>query len=134
MAGSTDEGRGTGRTTDGSGGGHGAGRAAHWNESVMDGLASGEPLPAGVIVEPVRADGRVLPAPDDWLRRTRRRTADRSVPLTAGETLTCVGRTGTSPTALPRGRAEERPGTAAALRPLPNGPVRRTARPGAGRA
>ncbi|MFD7701224.1 aminotransferase class III-fold pyridoxal phosphate-dependent enzyme [Streptomyces caelestis] len=48
--------------------------------------------PAGVIVEPVRADGGVLPVPD---ARLRGRTADRSVPLIADETLTGLGRTGT---------------------------------------
>ncbi|KAF3467853.1 aminotransferase class III-fold pyridoxal phosphate-dependent enzyme [Streptomyces sp. Tu 3180] len=77
----------------GIGGERGAELAARWTESVLDGSASGVPLPAGMIVEPVQGDG-VLPAPDAWLRRIRRLTADRSVPLIADETLTGVGRTG----------------------------------------
>ncbi|WP_193474534.1 aminotransferase class III-fold pyridoxal phosphate-dependent enzyme [Streptomyces griseomycini] len=78
----------------GIGGERGAELAARWAESVLDGPASGVPLPAGMIVEPVQGDGGVLPAPDAWLRRLRRLTADRSVPLIADETLTGVGRTG----------------------------------------
>lgn len=78
----------------GIGGERGAELAARWTESVLDSPASGVPLPAGMIVEPVQGDGGVLPAPDAWLRRIRRLTADRSVPLIADETLTGVGRTG----------------------------------------
>ncbi|MEU7719642.1 aminotransferase class III-fold pyridoxal phosphate-dependent enzyme [Streptomyces tibetensis] len=65
-----------------------------WNESLLDGPASGMPLPAGVIVEPVQSEGGVAPVPDTWLRRVRQLTAERSVPLIADEIRTGVGRTG----------------------------------------
>ncbi|MEU7470812.1 aminotransferase class III-fold pyridoxal phosphate-dependent enzyme [Streptomyces sp. NPDC044984] len=70
----------------------GAELADHRPEPALDDTASGVRRPAGVIVEPVRDDDGVLPAPDAWLRRL---TADRSVPLIVDETLTGVGRTGT---------------------------------------
>ncbi|MFH9044384.1 aminotransferase class III-fold pyridoxal phosphate-dependent enzyme [Streptomyces sp. NPDC017966] len=70
----------------------GAELADHRTESALGDTASDVRRPAGVIVEPVRDDGGVLPAPDAWLRRL---TADRSVPLIVDETLTGVGRTGT---------------------------------------
>ncbi|MFE2280194.1 aminotransferase class III-fold pyridoxal phosphate-dependent enzyme [Streptomyces sp. NPDC059454] len=70
----------------------GAELAVHRPESAPDDTASEVCRPAGVIVEPVRDDGGVLPASDARLRRL---TADRSVPLIADETLTGVGRTGT---------------------------------------
>ncbi|MGV9990595.1 diaminobutyrate--2-oxoglutarate transaminase family protein [Streptomyces sp. NPDC003374] len=78
----------------GVGGTEGAELAARWTESVLDDPKSGVPLPAGVIVEPVQGEGGVLPAPDAWMRRMRRITADRSVPLIADEIQTGVGRTG----------------------------------------
>ncbi|WP_081238861.1 aminotransferase class III-fold pyridoxal phosphate-dependent enzyme [Streptomyces viridosporus] len=78
----------------GIGGERGAELAARWTETVLGGPATGVPLPAGMILEPVQGDGGVLPAPDAWLRRIRRLTADRSVPLIVDETLTAVGRTG----------------------------------------
>jgi diaminobutyrate-2-oxoglutarate transaminase len=68
--------------------------AARWAESLLDGPASGVPLPAGVIVEPVQSEGGVIPVPDTWLRRVRQLTDDRSVPLIADEIRTGVGRTG----------------------------------------
>ncbi|MER6630471.1 aminotransferase class III-fold pyridoxal phosphate-dependent enzyme [Streptomyces sp. NPDC000987] len=49
---------------------------------------------SGVILEPVRYEGGVLPAPDPWTRRARQLTAARSVPLIADESHTGVGRTG----------------------------------------
>ncbi|NEE18204.1 aminotransferase class III-fold pyridoxal phosphate-dependent enzyme, partial [Streptomyces sp. SID7499] len=52
------------------------------------------PSPAGMIVEPVQGEGGVNPAPDAWLRRMRRITEDRSIPLIADEVQTGVGRTG----------------------------------------
>lgn len=73
---------------------HGAERAARWTESVLDDPRSGVPLPAGMILEPVQGEGGVIPAPDDWMRRMRRLTAERSVPLIADEIHTGVGRTG----------------------------------------
>ncbi|GLX54098.1 hypothetical protein Shyhy01_70470 [Streptomyces hygroscopicus subsp. hygroscopicus] len=78
----------------GVGGPHGAELAARWTESLLDDPKSGVPLPAGMILEPVQGEGGVLPAPDDWLRRMRRVTADRSIPLIADEIQTGVGRTG----------------------------------------
>ncbi|MEU5098532.1 aminotransferase class III-fold pyridoxal phosphate-dependent enzyme [Streptomyces sp. NPDC020996] len=73
-------------------------RACHgataWAESGLDGLRSGTPRPAGVLLEPVGYEGGVLPAPDAWTRRVRQLTAARSVPLIADESHTGVGRTG----------------------------------------
>ncbi|MFJ5309650.1 diaminobutyrate--2-oxoglutarate transaminase family protein [Streptomyces sp. NPDC088350] len=78
----------------GVGGAYGAELAARWAESVLDDPESGAPRPAGVILEPVLAEGGVIPAPDDWMRRVRRITAARSIPLIADEIQTGVGRTG----------------------------------------
>ncbi|AYN39040.1 aminotransferase class III-fold pyridoxal phosphate-dependent enzyme [Streptomyces dangxiongensis] len=78
----------------GVGGPRGAELAARWTESLLDDPKSGVPLPAGMIVEPVQGEGGVIPAPDDWLRRMRQLTADRSIPLIADEIQTGVGRTG----------------------------------------
>lgn len=78
----------------GIGGPHGAELAARWTESVLDDPKSGVPLPAAMILEPVQGEGGVLPAPDAWMRRMRRITADRSIPLIADEVQTGVGRTG----------------------------------------
>jgi diaminobutyrate-2-oxoglutarate transaminase len=78
----------------GVGGPHGAELAARWTESVLDDPKSGVALPAGMILEPVQGEGGVLPAPDAWMRRMRRITADRSIPLIADEVQTGVGRTG----------------------------------------
>jgi diaminobutyrate-2-oxoglutarate transaminase len=73
--------------------GRAGGEPAHrWTRPVPDDTAPDVRRPAGVIVEPVRDDGGLLPASDAWLRQL---TADRSVPLVADETLTGVGRTGT---------------------------------------
>ncbi|MGW0425006.1 diaminobutyrate--2-oxoglutarate transaminase family protein [Streptomyces sp. NPDC003015] len=78
----------------GVGGPLGAELAARWTQSVLDDPKSGVPLPAGMILEPVQGEGGVLPAPDEWMRRMRRITADRSIPLIADEVQTGVGRTG----------------------------------------
>ncbi|MEU6671258.1 diaminobutyrate--2-oxoglutarate transaminase family protein [Streptomyces sp. NPDC046727] len=78
----------------GVGGPPGAELAARWTESLLDDPKSGVPLPAGMILEPVQGEGGVNPAPDDWLRRMRQLTADRSIPLIADEIQTGVGRTG----------------------------------------
>lgn len=79
----------------GVGGPRGAELGARWTESLLDDPKSGVPLPAGMILEPVQGEGGVIPAPDDWLRRMRKITADRSIPLIADEIQTGVGRTGT---------------------------------------
>ncbi|WP_030902546.1 diaminobutyrate--2-oxoglutarate transaminase family protein [Streptomyces sp. NRRL F-5126] len=78
----------------GLGGERGAETAARWTESLLDDPRGGVPRPAAMIVEPVQGEGGVLPAPDPWLRRMRKITADRSVPLIADEVQTGVGRTG----------------------------------------
>ncbi|MGW1052262.1 diaminobutyrate--2-oxoglutarate transaminase family protein [Streptomyces sp. NPDC001118] len=78
----------------GVGGPRGAELTARWTESLLDDPKSGVPLPAGMILEPVQGEGGVLPGPDDWLRRMRRLTAARSIPLIADEIQTGVGRTG----------------------------------------
>ncbi|MGI5411761.1 diaminobutyrate--2-oxoglutarate transaminase family protein [Streptomyces chartreusis] len=78
----------------GVGGGHGAELAARWTESVLDDPKSGVRHPAGMILEPVQGEGGVIPAPDEWMRRMRGITADRSIPLIADEVQTGVGRTG----------------------------------------
>ncbi|WP_435880563.1 aminotransferase class III-fold pyridoxal phosphate-dependent enzyme [Streptomyces flaveolus] len=68
--------------------------AAHWTESVLDDRRAGQAPPAGLILEPVHGGDGVVPAPDAWMRRMRRITAERSVPLIVDETETGVGRTG----------------------------------------
>lgn len=78
----------------GVGGRPGAELAARWAESLLDDPKSGVPLPAGMILEPVQGEGGVIPAPDGWLRRMRRLTTDRAIPLIADEIQTGVGRTG----------------------------------------
>lgn len=78
----------------GIGGAYGAELAARWTESVLHDLGSGVPCPAGMIVEPIQEEGGVIPAPDEWMRRIRRITATRSIPLIADEIQTGVGRTG----------------------------------------
>ncbi|KND30332.1 diaminobutyrate--2-oxoglutarate transaminase family protein [Streptomyces anulatus] len=78
----------------GTGGERGAALAARWTEHLLDDRKGGVPAPAGMIVEPVQGEGGVNPAPDSWLRRMRRITEDRSIPLIADEVQTGVGRTG----------------------------------------
>ncbi|MGC9378980.1 aminotransferase class III-fold pyridoxal phosphate-dependent enzyme [Streptomyces sp. MH13] len=68
--------------------------AADGTESALGDRRPGRNLPAGVILEPVRSEDGVFPASDTWMRRMRRITAERSVPLIADETATGVGRTG----------------------------------------
>ncbi|MGW2300793.1 diaminobutyrate--2-oxoglutarate transaminase family protein [Streptomyces sp. NPDC001809] len=78
----------------GVGGARGAQLAAHWTENLLDDPKSGVTTPAGMILEAVQGEGGVIPAPDDWMRRMRRITADRSIPLVVDEVQTGVGRTG----------------------------------------
>ncbi|WP_078947622.1 aminotransferase class III-fold pyridoxal phosphate-dependent enzyme [Streptomyces griseus] len=78
----------------GVGGERGAELAARWTESVLDAPDSDVRHPAGMILEPVQGEGGVIPAPDTWMRRMRRLTTDRSIPLIADESDTGVGRTG----------------------------------------
>ncbi|MFF8845069.1 diaminobutyrate--2-oxoglutarate transaminase family protein [Streptomyces sp. NPDC015127] len=79
----------------GIGGERGSELAARWTENLLDDPKGGAPAPAGMILEPVQGEGGVIPAPDEWLRRMRRITAVRSIPLIADEVQTGVGRTGT---------------------------------------
>ncbi|WP_093798671.1 diaminobutyrate--2-oxoglutarate transaminase family protein [Streptomyces sp. Wb2n-11] len=79
----------------GVGGERGAELSARWTENLLDDPKGGVPSPAGMILEPVQGEGGVIPAPDDWMRRMRAITADRSIPLIADEVQTGVGRTGT---------------------------------------
>ncbi|MEV4331172.1 diaminobutyrate--2-oxoglutarate transaminase family protein [Streptomyces sp. NPDC049597] len=79
----------------GVGGERGAELAARWTENLLDDPKGGVPDAAGMILEPVQGEGGVIPAPDEWLRRMRRITAARSIPLIADEVQTGVGRTGT---------------------------------------
>ncbi|MFI8965248.1 diaminobutyrate--2-oxoglutarate transaminase family protein [Streptomyces sp. NPDC053493] len=78
----------------GIGGDRGAELAARWTENALDDPKSGIPAPAGMILEPVQGEGGVIPAPDGWMRRMRKITVDRSIPLIADEVQTGVGRTG----------------------------------------
>ncbi|MGW1893037.1 diaminobutyrate--2-oxoglutarate transaminase family protein [Streptomyces sp. NPDC002004] len=78
----------------GTGGPRGAELAAHWTENLLDDPKSGVPLPAGMILEPVQGEGGVIPAPDDWMRRMRRITEARDIPLVVDEVQSGVGRTG----------------------------------------
>ena len=78
----------------GIGGERGAEIAARWTENLLDDPKGGVPAPAGMILEPVQGEGGVVPAPDDWMRRMREITRNRSVPLIADEVQTGVGRTG----------------------------------------
>ncbi len=77
--------------------------ATEADHGARPGLADREPeeaLPAGMILEPIRCRGGVLPglpvlpAEDAWLRRMRSSAAGRRVPLIVDETETGVGRTG----------------------------------------
>ncbi|MBT2363811.1 diaminobutyrate--2-oxoglutarate transaminase family protein [Streptomyces sp. ISL-10] len=79
----------------GIGGERGAELTARWTENLLDDPKGGTPAPAGMILEPVQGEGGVIPAPDEWLRRMRRITSARSIPLIADEVQTGVGRTGT---------------------------------------
>ncbi|MED7823406.1 diaminobutyrate--2-oxoglutarate transaminase family protein [Streptomyces chiangmaiensis] len=78
----------------GIGGERGAELGARWTESLLDDAKSGVSLPAGMILEPVQGEGGVNPAPDAWMRRMRKITEARSIPLIADEVQTGVGRTG----------------------------------------
>ncbi|GHC52953.1 aminotransferase class III-fold pyridoxal phosphate-dependent enzyme [Streptomyces cinnamoneus] len=78
----------------GVGGEHGERLSARWAATLLDDPGGDGSAPAGLVVEPVQADGGMLPAPDAWLRRMRAITAAHAVPLVADESGTGVGRTG----------------------------------------
>ncbi|MFE7132242.1 diaminobutyrate--2-oxoglutarate transaminase family protein [Streptomyces sp. NPDC057638] len=79
----------------GVGGDRGAELGARWTEALLDDPKGGVPTPAGMILEPVQGEGGVIPAPDAWMRRMRRITEERGIPLVVDEVQTGVGRTGT---------------------------------------
>ncbi|MEV6262039.1 diaminobutyrate--2-oxoglutarate transaminase family protein [Streptomyces sp. NPDC051784] len=79
----------------GVGGERGADLSARWTEHLLDDPKGGVPAPAAMILEPVQGEGGVNPAPDEWMRRMRRITQERSIALIADEVQTGVGRTGT---------------------------------------
>ncbi|MET7320999.1 aminotransferase class III-fold pyridoxal phosphate-dependent enzyme [Streptomyces sp. NPDC005549] len=64
------------------------------HEPDFDDGEPGQAPPAGLLLEPVRSDAGVLPAPDALVRRLRVRATERAVPLILDETETGVGRTG----------------------------------------
>lgn len=64
-------------------------------ERLLDDPNGGVLEPAAMILEVVQGEGGVIPASDTWLRRMRRITADRDIPLVVDEVQTGVGRTGT---------------------------------------
>ncbi|MEV5099361.1 aminotransferase class III-fold pyridoxal phosphate-dependent enzyme [Streptomyces rochei] len=66
----------------------------HGSGPSTEDRAPGAARPAGTVLEPVRGEAGVLPAPDARMREMRRATAERSVPLIVDETETGVGRTG----------------------------------------
>lgn len=69
--------------------------AAAWDHTSPPDLGeTAQQLPAGLLLEPVRSEAGVFPAPDALVRRLRARTAERAVPLIVDETETGVGRTG----------------------------------------
>lgn len=78
----------------GTGGERGADLSARWTASLLDDPKGGVQPPAAMLVEPVQGEGGVIPAPDQWLRRMRRITAERGIPLIADEVQCGVGRTG----------------------------------------
>jgi diaminobutyrate-2-oxoglutarate transaminase len=68
--------------------------SAQYVERLLDDPNGGVVAPSAMLLEPVQGEGGVIPAPDEWLRRLRRITADRDIPLVVDEVQTGVGRTG----------------------------------------
>ncbi|MEV6881232.1 aminotransferase class III-fold pyridoxal phosphate-dependent enzyme [Streptomyces sp. NPDC051135] len=68
--------------------------AAEDHASLPDLGESAQQLPAGLLLDPVRSEAGVFPAPDALVRRLRARTAERAVPLIVDESETGVARTG----------------------------------------
>ncbi|MGW0012227.1 aminotransferase class III-fold pyridoxal phosphate-dependent enzyme [Streptomyces tendae] len=64
------------------------------HEAVLDDREPGQPLPAGLLLDPVRSEAGVLPAPDALVRRLGDRADGQAVPLVVDETDSGVGRTG----------------------------------------
>ncbi|GAA3128981.1 diaminobutyrate--2-oxoglutarate transaminase [Streptosporangium carneum] len=78
----------------GVGGERGAELSATYVERLIDDPSGGVTPPAAMILEVVQGEGGVVPAPDAWLRRMRRITAERRIPLIVDEVQTGAGRTG----------------------------------------
>ncbi|MEV7009505.1 diaminobutyrate--2-oxoglutarate transaminase [Streptosporangium sp. NPDC051022] len=76
------------------GGARGAELSATYVERLLDDPSGGVVPPAAMILEAVQGEGGVVPAPDSWLRRMRRITAERGIPLIVDEIQTGGGRTG----------------------------------------
>jgi diaminobutyrate-2-oxoglutarate transaminase len=68
--------------------------SAQYVERLLDDPNGGVAAPAAMLLEPVQGEGGVIPAPDRWLQRIHRMTADRDIPLVVDEVQTGVGRTG----------------------------------------
>jgi diaminobutyrate-2-oxoglutarate transaminase len=79
----------------GVGGGRTSDLSADFVERLLDDPNGGVPDPAAMLLEVVQGEGGVIPAPHEWMRRMRRMTADRGIPLVVDEVQTGVGRTGT---------------------------------------
>lgn len=79
----------------GIGGDRGAELSARWTTHLLDDPKGGVQRPAAMLIEPVQGEGGVIPAPDEWLCRMRKITAERRIPLIVDEVQTGVGRTGT---------------------------------------
>lgn len=72
----------------------GAALSATYAERLLDDPSGGVAAPAAMVLAAVQGEGGVVPAPDGWLRRMRRITAERGIPLIVDEIQTDVGRTG----------------------------------------
>jgi diaminobutyrate-2-oxoglutarate transaminase len=68
--------------------------ASTYVERLLDDPNSGIVPAAGMILEVVQGEGGVIPAPDDWLRKIRGITRERTIPLIIDEVQTGLGRTG----------------------------------------
>jgi len=64
-------------------------------ESLIADSASGVPLPAGIILEPIQGEGGVIPAPLSWLRALRHLCDKYDIPLILDEVQCGIGRSGT---------------------------------------
>ncbi|WP_343952325.1 diaminobutyrate--2-oxoglutarate transaminase, partial [Nonomuraea longicatena] len=78
----------------GVGGQRGAELSAVYTERLLDDPSGGVVPPAAMIVEAVQGEGGAVPAPDAWMRRMRRITTERGIPMIVDEVQTGVGRTG----------------------------------------
>ncbi|WP_436790299.1 aminotransferase class III-fold pyridoxal phosphate-dependent enzyme [Yinghuangia sp. YIM S10712] len=68
--------------------------AARRAEELLADAAERAALPAAIVLEAVRGDGEVVPAPESWLREMRCIADRHGIPLVADETQTGLARTG----------------------------------------